>query len=771
MKKLLSAVLLGLLGISAIQARELKMDSYTRQVADIMTVSRQQPGAVHVSVPGYQQTGDAVAMSRTSKPVTCLVKLADGVDADQLEQFGLTVTDSGDGIAVAQGPMSAFIALAGSEYVDNVSLDMEVKTCTDFARKVTGIDDIHDGVDLYRGFDGTGVICGLYDEGLDPNHINFYDRAFTRNRVQRLWRFNDSGGVPTGSFTNDNIAKFTTDNTSATHGTHVLGCMAGGFNQRGNSAGTSKPKGSNAMLNSTGTGVTTLASRKNPYYGMAPGADLVIGCGPLYQSNMLAALSNAINYAETEGKPLVFNLSVGNVRGPHDGTDTFSQRLDQLGKRAIIFVSAGNDGDNDITITRTFAGSETNFKTLLSSADGYSGNIEIWSSNAQPLTVTPVIYDKATDEIVYRYDFNRTGTATIATANYTASGYIHDPAFDRAFTTSNVVLTGSDNAGTNRRYSVTASVTIRYNPTNNADRNLQLGFIVAGKAGQRADLVWDAASGSARLSAPAAGWTAGTPDLTINGLACAKNIICVGSYNTRSSWPAFAGIYSFNDPTGMEPGKISGFSSYGELVDGRRLPTVAAPGCEIISSISSYSTGNGPRQDRQSAYYTYKERNYPFEGMQGTSMSSPIMAGIVATWLQANPDLTVDNVKDILRESCSQGDAQGLARADGSDESIRWGYGKVNAYEGLKAAMKLNAITDIVADGGSDILVKANGNTFEAFAAGAARMDVKLFDMTGAQVAAAAEAGDTAVLNAEGVTPGIYLLNVNGRHTQRVIVR
>lgn len=769
MKKLLSATLLCVLGVSAMQARgELKMDSYTRQVADILTVIREHPEAVHVSIPGYRQIGDAVAMSRTSKPVTCLIKLADGVDADRLEQFGLTVTDSGDGIAVAQGPMSAFIAVAGSEYVDNVSLDREVKPCTDFARKDTGIDDIHDGVDLYRGFDGTGVICGLYDHGLDPNHINFYDRAFTRNRVQRLWRFIGSGGVPTGTYTNDNIAEFTTDDTSESHGTHVLGCIAGGFNQRGNSAGTSKPRGSNAMLNSTGTGVTTLASRKNPYYGMAPGADLVIGCGPLYQSNMLTTLSSAITYAESQGKPLVFNLSVGHNSGPHDGTDAFSQRLDELGKRAIIFVAAGNEGDDDFTITRTFTDSETNFKTLLSSADGFSGTIEIWSSNAQPLTVTPVIYDTDTDQILYRYDFNSTGTTAIATAGYTAPGYIHDQNIDRAFTTANIVLTGSDNAGTNRRYSVTVSVNIRYNPTTNADRNLQLGFIVAGKAGQRADLVWLANSGSTQLMAPADGWTAGTPDLSINDMACAKNIICVGSYNTRSSWPAFGGIYSFNDPSGMEAGEISGFSSYGELVDGRRLPTVAAPGNRIISSISSYSTGNGPQQKSQSAYYTYKDRNYPFEGMTGTSMATPIMAGIVATWLQANPDLTVDNVKDILRETCSKGDAQGLALDDTDD--IRWGYGKVNAYEGLKAAMKLNAVTDIVADD-SDILVKVNGNTFEAFAAGAARMEVKLFDMTGAKVAAAAEAGDTAVLDATHLTPGVYLLNVNGRHTQRVIVR
>lgn len=247
-------------------------------------------------------------------------------------------------------------------------------------------------------------------------------------------------------------------------------------------------------------------------------------------------------------------------------------------------------------------------------------------------------------------------------------------------------------------------------------------------------------------------------------MACGKNIISVGSYNSRSRWPAFGGIYTFNDLTGMEADQISGFSSYGELVDGRKMPMITAPGCQIISSISSYSTNNGPRQNGQSAYYTWNGRNYPYEGMMGTSMASPIVSGIIATWLQANPNLNVDQVKNILKDTST--------RDFDDSQAIRWGYGKIDAYHGLKAALALDgAVNDIVADCKNDILIKAAGNTFEAFAAGADRVDIRLFNMTGVQVAAVSAEGETATMDASAIAPGIYVLTVNNRHSQRVMVK
>ena len=43
----------------------------------------------------------------------------------------------------------------------------------DIVRQVTGIDKIHKGVDLPQAYTGKGVVTGIVDGGIDPNHINF----------------------------------------------------------------------------------------------------------------------------------------------------------------------------------------------------------------------------------------------------------------------------------------------------------------------------------------------------------------------------------------------------------------------------------------------------------------------------------------------------------------------------------------------------------------------------------------------------------------------
>ena len=43
----------------------------------------------------------------------------------------------------------------------------------DVVRKEIGVDKIHQGVDLPQAYTGKGVVTGIVDGGIDPNHINF----------------------------------------------------------------------------------------------------------------------------------------------------------------------------------------------------------------------------------------------------------------------------------------------------------------------------------------------------------------------------------------------------------------------------------------------------------------------------------------------------------------------------------------------------------------------------------------------------------------------
>ena len=106
-------------------------------------------------------------------------------------------------------------------------------------------------------------------------------------------------------------------------------------------------------------------------------------------------------------------------------------------------------------------------------------------------------------------------------------------------------------------------------------------------------------------------------------------------------------------------------------------PDVVAPGTNIIQAEYDRigdGSGNG-----------YGDRG------SGTSYASPNVAGIVALMLEANPDLTPKQIKDIFRETAEQRGTPDYP--DYPYPHNKWnrsyGYGVVDAYEAVKAARDL----------------------------------------------------------------------------------
>ena len=60
----------------------------------------------------------------------------------------------------------------------------------------------------------------------------------------------------------------------------------------------------------------------------------------------------------------------------------------------------------------------------------------------------------------------------------------------------------------------------------------------------------------------------------------------------------------------------------------------------------------------------------------GTSMSTPTVAGIIALWLEAKPDLTYEQIKETIAATATKDE---FTEAD----PIRYGHGKIDAYKGL----------------------------------------------------------------------------------------
>ncbi|MDR3037266.1 MAG: RICIN domain-containing protein [Coriobacteriales bacterium] len=106
---------------------------------------------------------------------------------------------------------------------------------------------------------------------------------------------------------------------------------------------------------------------------------------------------------------------------------------------------------------------------------------------------------------------------------------------------------------------------------------------------------------------------------------------------------------------------------------------IAAPGTEILST-----------------YYSSDE-SYVY--MQGTSMASPVVAGVAALLFAKNPKLTCNQAKKALYDTATDGGTPGWDKY--------WGWGLVNAQKAVEAlptpvtGVTLNAKTKSVAEGKS----------------------------------------------------------------------
>lgn len=92
-----------------------------------------------------------------------------------------------------------------------------------------------------------------------------------------------------------------------------------------------------------------------------------------------------------------------------------------------------------------------------------------------------------------------------------------------------------------------------------------------------------------------------------------------------------------------------------------------------------------------------KERGTPglYSHFEGTSGSTPLVAGVCALMLSANPDLTAAEVRNILETTA---DKVGSANEYTNGHSIRFGYGRVNADRAVAESLRLKDPTRVLPD-------------------------------------------------------------------------
>lgn len=174
----------------------------------------------------------------------------------------------------------------------------------------------------------------------------------------------------------------------------------------------------------------------------------------------------------------------------------------------------------------------------------------------------------------------------------------------------------------------------------------------------------------------------------INSPSSAPDVICAGATSYRTRYLNTKGELQTYD-CGTD-GEWAFYSSVGPTYDGRTKPDVLAPGTNILTSMSSFYMENNPEDDTEMvAESTFKGRRYGWMSCSGTSMSSPAVAGTIALWLQARPDLTPEDVMGVIRRTSRRyGDMEG-------EKDNRYGYGQIDAYRGLLDILGIDAIEGI----------------------------------------------------------------------------
>ena len=606
-----------------------------------------------------QQRGMARHMPARGGSEVCAFVRVGGDGRGVLRAMGCRPLAQWGDIYIASIPLRSLPALSLHPQVERIEARQTNSLLMDTTTVVLGATKAHRGDALPHAFTGQGVVVGVEDIGFDLTHPNFYSRDLTEYRIKRFWDFLSVDTVGSSLYvgadyvTEEALKAYahSRDAGIQSHGTHTLGSAAG-------------------------SGYDT------EYRGMAPEADICLVNNAVSEDLVLIdsvdvdkftyatdclGFKYIFDYADAVGKPCVVSFSEGSSMDFRGDDVLFYAILDSItGPGHILVASAGNSGQLTTHVCKP-AGMASTSVTLLSSgstayfsakgvSDRYTLRFRLQGTDGA-LEERPV-----TVEMVYGMpDSLLTDTLLVGEKPYYITASCYPSSFNSKENVLEVILQTDKNLG--RDY-----------------------FAGVDIVGEEAEVHLFRGVGYLLPADKALGDNA----YSLHSPSSAPSVISVGATGYRTGVVNYLGEYMPYDMG--TSGVRSAYSSVGPTFDGRIKPDVMAPGTNVISSYSSYYLEASPdANDIKSdvAHFDFQGRTYAWNANSGTSMSTPVVAGAIALWLEAKPDLSPEDVLDVIAKTSRH-----------YDPSLEYpnnfyGYGEIDAYAGLLYILGIDRIEGI----------------------------------------------------------------------------